>query len=58
MRLRSTAHPSHVLDSFHRHGGIVLALSAQPNRSHRKERGERNGTKANQFPASLRTLRP
>jgi hypothetical protein len=28
MRLRSTAHPSYVLDSFHRHGGI-LAFSNQ-----------------------------
>ena len=31
MRLRSSAHSSHVLDSFYRHGGIVLALSTQPN---------------------------
>jgi hypothetical protein len=28
MRLRSSAHSSHVLDGFHRHGGI-LALSSQ-----------------------------
>jgi hypothetical protein len=28
MRLRSSAHPSHVLDGFHRHGGI-LAFSTQ-----------------------------
>jgi len=27
-----------VLDSFYGHGGIVLALSTQPNQSHRKER--------------------
>jgi hypothetical protein len=31
MRLRSSAHSSHVLDSFYRHGGIVLASSTQPN---------------------------
>jgi hypothetical protein len=37
MRLRSTSHPSHVLDSFHRHGGILAfsnqlsAFSNQPN---------------------------
>jgi hypothetical protein len=29
MRLRSTAHSSYVLDSFHRHGGI-LAFRSQP----------------------------
>jgi hypothetical protein len=28
VRLRSSAHPSHVLDRFYRHGGI-LALSRQ-----------------------------
>jgi hypothetical protein len=36
MRLRSSAHPSHVLDGFHRHGGILAfgtrqsAFSTQP----------------------------
>jgi hypothetical protein len=29
MRLRSAAHSSYVLDSFHRHGGI-LAFGIQP----------------------------
>jgi hypothetical protein len=29
MRLRSTAHSSYVLDSFHRHGGILAFSSPQ-----------------------------
>jgi hypothetical protein len=42
MRLRSSAHSPHVLDSFYRHGGILAfsvqhsAFSNQPNQSHRK----------------------
>jgi hypothetical protein len=64
MGLCAAAHPSHVLDSFYRHGGILAfsneqsALSNQPNQSHRKERKERKGTKTNQLPASLWPLRP
>jgi hypothetical protein len=46
MRLRSTAHPSHVLDSFYRHGGI-LAFSSQRSAKciYRKEREGRKGTR-------------
>jgi hypothetical protein len=39
MRLRSSAHPSHVLDGFHRHGGILAfgnQRSAPPSRRLRK----------------------
>jgi hypothetical protein len=42
MRLRSSAHPSHVLDSFHWHGGI-LALSPETARKQKKN-FQRGGT--------------
>jgi hypothetical protein len=59
VRLRSTAHPPYVLDSFHRHGGILAFSrphSAKP--IYRKEREGRKGTRNTSIAPSLRPLRP